>query len=105
VAINDLTADGRDVSWLWDVDAEMLAGRVGRVVVSGLRAYDMALRLKYAGMASPQLVVQPDLAAAWEEALRAAGDGRVYVLPTYTALLELREILRRRGLVRGFWED
>ncbi len=105
VAINDLTADGRDVSWLWDVDAEMLAGRVGLVVVSGLRAYDMALRLKYAGIPQMHLVVQPDLEAAWEAAVQAAADGCVYVLPTYTALLGLRAILRRRGLVRGFWED
>ncbi|MDQ7819304.1 MAG: MurT ligase domain-containing protein [Armatimonadota bacterium] len=104
VAINDLTADGRDVSWLWDTDVEMLAGRVGRVVVSGLRAYDMAVRLKYAGLPAGSLRVQPDLAAAWEEAV-AAADGPVYALLTYTALLNLREILRRRGLVRGFWED
>jgi UDP-N-acetylmuramyl tripeptide synthase len=106
VAINDLTADGRDVSWLWDVDAEVLAARAGLVVVSGLRAYDMAVRLKYAGVPDARLVVQPDLESAWDLAVRSAAEGaRVYVLPTYTALLGLREILRRRGLVRGFWEE
>ena len=106
VAINDLTADGRDISWLWDVDFEMLAGRVRTVVVSGIRAEDMALRLKHAGVPPGAMTVDRDLARAWDAALRAARDGEpVFVLPTYTAMLELRKILQKRGLVSGFWED
>ncbi len=106
VAINDLTADGRDISWLWDVDFEMLAGRVKGVVVSGIRAEDMALRLKHAGVPPEAMTVDRDLERAWDAALRAARDGEpVYVVPTYTAMLELRKILQKRGLVRGFWEQ
>jgi lipid II isoglutaminyl synthase (glutamine-hydrolysing) len=105
IAINDLTADGRDVSWLWDVDFEMLAGRVRRVVVSGIRAEDMALRLKYAGVDPGALEVRKDLAAAFDAARAASGDGPLYVLPTYTAMLQLRATLQRRGAVRDFWDD
>jgi len=105
IAINDLTADGRDISWLWDVDFEMLAGRVRRVVVSGIRAEDMALRLKYAGVDPSALEVRKDLAAAFDAARAASGAGPLYVLPTYTAMLQLRAALQRRGVVRGFWDD
>ena len=50
LALNDRIADGRDVSWIWDADFELLAGRVRRVTCSGTRAEEMALRLKYAGI-------------------------------------------------------
>ncbi len=105
IAINDLTADGRDISWLWDVDFEMLVGRVRRVVVSGIRAEDMALRLKYAGMDPGALDVRKDLGAAFDAARAATNGSPLYVLPTYTAMLQLRAVLQRRGLVRGFWTD
>jgi len=105
IAINDLTADGRDISWLWDVDFEMLVGRVRRVVVSGLRAEDMALRLKYAGVEPAALELRKDLAAAFDAAAAAADGSPLYVLPTYTAMLQLRAVLQRRGVVRGFWDD
>jgi UDP-N-acetylmuramyl tripeptide synthase len=105
IAINDLTADGRDVSWLWDVDFEMLAGRVRHVVVSGIRAEDMALRLKYAGVDPAALEVQKDLATAFDAARVASGADPLYVLPTYTAMLQLRAALQRRGVVRDFWDD
>lgn len=105
IAINDLTADGRDISWLWDVDFEMLAGRVRRVIVSGLRAEDMALRLKYAGVDPAVLELRKDLGAAFDAATAAADGLPLYVLPTYTAMLQLRAVLQRRGVVRGFWDD
>lgn len=106
IAINDLTADGRDISWLWDVDFEMLAGRLHRVTVSGLRAEDMALRLKYAGIPPDAIGVHKDLEQALDVAVQAADHaGRLYVIPTYTAMLQLRKILQERGYVRGFWED
>lgn len=106
IAINDLTADGRDISWLWDVDFEMLSGHARRIVVSGIRAEDMALRLKYAGIAESDMITQPDLARALDVAMGFARNGeRLYILPTYTAMLQLRRILQRRGLVRGFWEQ
>ena len=103
VALNDRIADGRDVSWIWDVDFELLAGGVESVVTSGTRAAEMAVRLKYADI-DPDLVrVEPDLAAALDAAV-AAGTGPAYVLTTYTAMLELRGALTRRGVVPPYWE-
>jgi UDP-N-acetylmuramyl tripeptide synthase len=106
IAINDLFADGTDVSWLWDVEFERLEDRVNVAVCAGLRAEDMAVRLKYAGVEPSRIRVENDLQRAIELALAAAEPAEtVYVLPTYTAMLGLREILQRTGYVRGFWED
>jgi UDP-N-acetylmuramyl tripeptide synthase len=106
VAINDKHADGTDVSWLWDADFERLAGHIAGVIVSGTRAADMAVRLKYAGVESERIAVEPDLARAVDAALaRLPGGATLYALPTYTAMLELRSELARRGWVRPFWED
>jgi UDP-N-acetylmuramyl tripeptide synthase len=106
IAINDRFADGTDVSWLWDVEFERLPGRVNVAVCSGLRAEDMAVRLKYAGIEPSRIRVESDLQRAVEQALTFAEPTEtVYVLPTYTAMLGLREILQRTGYVRGFWED
>jgi UDP-N-acetylmuramyl tripeptide synthase len=98
--LNDKIADGRDVSWIWDADFEVLAPRVRRAVCSGTRAAEMALRLKYAGVPEESLVVVDKLADALDDAVDGA-DQRVMVLPTYTAMLELRELLADRGLVKG----
>jgi UDP-N-acetylmuramyl tripeptide synthase len=106
VAINDKYADGTDVSWLWDADFERLEGRVEYAIVSGTRARDMAVRLKYAGVAPQRIAAEPDLARALDVALAQLPAGAtLYVLPTYTAMLELRAELARRGWVRPFWED
>jgi lipid II isoglutaminyl synthase (glutamine-hydrolysing) len=105
IAINDLTADGRDVSWLWDVDFEMLAGRVGTVIVAGIRAEDMAVRLRYAGIPEEAIEVEHAYDRALRRALARTTQGRLYVLPTYTAMLALRDVLRQWGVVRGFWEQ
>ncbi len=106
IVINDKIADGTDVSWLWDANFEQLAGRVAQVVVSGTRAEDMAVRLKYAGVEPERITIEPALDAALDRVLAVAPvDQPLYLLPTYTAMLELREELVRRGLVRPFWED
>ena len=106
IAINDLFADGTDVSWLWDVELERLENRVNVAVCAGLRAEDMAVRLKYAGVEPARIQVENDLERALERTLAAAEPGEtVYVLPTYTAMLAMREALQRTGYVRGFWED
>jgi UDP-N-acetylmuramyl tripeptide synthase len=106
VAINDKHADGTDVSWLWDADFERLAGHVTGAVVSGTRAADMAVRLKYAGVEPRRVATEPDLARALDLALeRLPAGATLYALPTYTAMLELRAELARRGWVRPFWED
>ena len=102
--LNDRTADGRDVSWVWDADFEMLAGRVRRVTCAGSRAAELAVRLKYAGVPVDRLHVVPGVAAALDEAAAQTGSGRLYVLPTYTALLELRGLLAERGQAVPFWE-
>jgi UDP-N-acetylmuramyl tripeptide synthase len=101
--LNDRTADGRDVSWVWDADFELLAGRVRRVTSAGTRAAELALRLKYAGVPEDRIALVPELADALDRAVGAAASDRVYVLPTYTALLELHELLASRGLVGQFW--
>ena len=98
--LNDRTADGRDVSWIWDADFEGIAGRVRRVTCSGTRAAELALRLKYAGVPADRLHVLPALDRGLDAAL-AAGEGRLVALPTYTAMLALRELLVARGAARG----
>jgi UDP-N-acetylmuramyl tripeptide synthase len=98
--LNDNTADGRDVSWVWDADFEVLAPRVRRVTCSGTRAAELALRMKYAGVPVDRIVVRPELERALGDAA-AAGEGRLVALPTYTAMLELRALLHRRGVTRG----
>jgi UDP-N-acetylmuramyl tripeptide synthase len=106
IAINDLFADGTDVSWLWDVEFERLRDRVNVAVCTGIRAEDMAVRLKYAGVEPERIRIDSDPRRAMELALAAAEPAEtVYVLPTYTAMLALRDILRQTGYVRGFWED
>jgi UDP-N-acetylmuramyl tripeptide synthase len=102
--LNDRTADGRDVSWVWDADFEMLAAQVRRVTCAGARAAELAVRLKYAGVPSDRLHVVPGVAAALDQALADAPSGRLYALPTYTALLELRGVLADRGQAMPFWE-
>ncbi|MEJ7783865.1 MAG: MurT ligase domain-containing protein [Solirubrobacteraceae bacterium] len=98
--LNDRTADGRDVSWVWDADFEVLAGRVRRITCAGTRAEELAVRLKYAGVPEDRIAVQPSLERALDQAVDAA-QGRLYALPTYTAMLELRELLARRGVAEG----
>ncbi len=101
--LNDRTADGRDVSWVWDADWEVLAPRLGRMVCAGTRAAELGVRLKYAGVDPARLeVLEGPLEPAFDRAL-AGGDGALYVLPTYTALLELRELLARRGEAEDYW--
>jgi UDP-N-acetylmuramyl tripeptide synthase len=101
--LNDRTADGHDVSWIWDADFELLAGRVRRVVCSGTRAPELALRFKYAGVELGRIEVADGLRAALAAATAGEGGEPLYVLPTYTAMLELRELLVRRGEAASSW--
>jgi len=103
IALNDGIADGRDISWIWDADFELLAGRAGHVTCSGTRAEEMALRLKYAGFEGP-IAVERELGPSLDSAVASANGGRLFALPTYTALLELRDLLADRGLA-GRWSD
>jgi lipid II isoglutaminyl synthase (glutamine-hydrolysing) len=100
--LNDRIADGRDVSWVWDADWETLEPHVRRMTCSGTRAAELALRMKYAGVPVDRLHVVDDVAEGLDHALRG-GQGPLYALPTYTALLELRELLTARGQAREYW--
>ena len=100
--LNDRTADGRDVSWVWDADWELLVGRVRRFTCSGTRAAELALRMKYAGMDAGPPARRRRPRAGLDAAL-ADGDGPLYIVPTYTALLELRELLTQRGQAEAYW--
>jgi UDP-N-acetylmuramyl tripeptide synthase len=125
IALNDRIADGRDVSWVWDADFELLADSVRRVVCAGTRAPEMALRLKYAGWPRERIEVVPAIEASLDAAVAAATSNaavdlvppvgstkstapptrpRLFALPTYTALLELRKLLADRGLAKEFWQ-
>ena len=105
IALNDAIADGRDVSWIWDVDFEPLLERLERLVVSGDRAAELALRCKYAGMPASAIEVVPDLERALDRGLELTpARGELTVLPTYTAMLALRKLVADRGHVRPYWE-
>ena len=105
VALNDATADGRDVSWIWDVDFEPLLPGLERLVATGSRAAELALRFKYGGFEESAIEVVPELEQALDRALALTpAGGELVALPTYTAMLALRDIVSRRGFVRQYWE-
>ena len=105
VALNDRIADGRDVSWIWDVDFEPVLQRAQRIVVSGERAAELALRFTYAGYPRSRLELVPELESALDRGVDLTPpDGELAVLPTYTAMLELRAVATARGLTRPYWE-
>ena len=102
--LNDRAADGEDVSWIWDADFEQIAGTTRSLTVSGTRAYDLALRLKYAG-AEPT-VVEPEIKSALMQAIERTPAGEtLFVVPTYTAMLAVRGELERRGYAPHYWEQ
>ncbi len=105
VALNDAIADGRDVSWIWDVDFEPLLAEAANIVLSGDRAAELGLRFTYAGFPADRLEIVPALGPALDRALELVPAGsELGVLPTYTAMLALRKVLTDRGLVRPYWE-
>jgi len=106
VALNDRTADGHDVSWIWDVDVEPLLPRLTTLTLTGDRAHELALRFRYAGLARARMRVEPDLERALDAAIASTPPGEALsVLPTYTAMLDLRALLVRRGAADHFWRD
>jgi lipid II isoglutaminyl synthase (glutamine-hydrolysing) len=102
--LNDHVADGEDVSWIWDADFERMADLADSVTVGGRRAHDLALRLKYAGVAVDGLAA--DIGAALAHALERVPVGELLcVLPTYTAMLAVRSGLERQGHLPTYWEQ
>lgn len=105
VCLNDRSADGTDISWIWDADFEglsALSGRLEKVIVSGDRAADMRVRIKYAGIPDGNITVQQD----YEALVQWIGgqDRPVFIMPTYTAMLELRQSVIDRCGGAEFWE-
>ena len=104
IAVNDLIADGKDVSWLWDVDFELMKGKVEKVWVSGMRATDMNLRLKYADIKVEGY--NSNITQALESAYTNIPQGEtLFVFPTYTPMLEIKKFLSEKGYGGKFWED
>jgi lipid II isoglutaminyl synthase (glutamine-hydrolysing) len=105
VALNDAIADGRDVSWIWDVDFEPLLDGLETLVASGGRAAELALRFKYGGLDESRIEVEPDLGRALDRGLELTpAGGELVVLPTYTAMLALQRLVADRGLAKPYWE-
>ena len=105
IALNDAIADGRDVSWIWDVDFEPLLAGLDRLVATGSRAAELALRFAYGGLDRDRIEVVPPLAAALDRGLELTpAGGELTVLPTYTAMLGLRRTMAERGHVTNYWE-
>ena len=103
--LNDGIADGRDISWIWDADYEVVQPRTAAVVAAGTRAEDLALRLKYAAFGD-DVPIERETEAALARALAATPvGGTLFVVPTYTAMLEVRELLAHDGGKGRFWED
>lgn len=106
IILNDRIPDGTDVSWIWDVDLEPLVNSGGTIIVSGDRVYDMALRLTYCQQSISdnnnhfQLIVEPDLATAIKQAITLTpSDETLHIIPTYSAMLEVRELLTGRKIL------
>ena len=106
VALNDAIADGRDVSWIWDVDFEPLLDGLDTLVATGSRAAELALRAAYGGLPRTKIEVVPSLGAALDRGLALTPPGHeLTLLPTYTAMIALRKIVAGRGHVTNYWEN
>lgn len=104
VLLNDRTADGQDVSWIWDVDWEPLEPHLHSLTLGGERAWDLALRFRYGGFDMGSVKVSPDPAKALDIALSSTpAGGTLVTLPTYTAMLDLRWVLTQRGHTEAYW--
>ena len=106
--INDNLADGTDISWLWDVDFEQLnnvSDKIDGLITSGVRGEDMAVRLKYSGLDSSKIKIIKDYQMLIEEGLKKTPPGGCfYILPTYTAMLDIRSILKKKFNLKEFWK-
>lgn len=103
--LNDHLADGTDVSWIWDVDFESLRGKLKSLTVSGNRALDLANRLKYAELGIKTYIV-PKIDAGFDKGVSLVTDQEtLFVLPTYTAMLDLQKLLNKKGLIKNFWKN
>lgn len=94
--LNDKIPDGRDISWIWDIDFP----KFENVIIAGDRAYDMGLRIKYAMKDKHDFIVCENLKSAFEKGLKQLGENETfYILPTYTAMLEVRKIMTGKSIL------
>lgn len=106
LCLNDNFADGTDISWIWDADLEVLPRDFRSIITAGIRAQDMALRLKYADLDMKKIATVEEVIPALNKALEKLESGEtLYILPTYTAMLEIRNYLTKEGAAAGFWEE
>lgn len=101
--LNDNYADGRDVSWIWDVDFEKISSlNIKDIFISGMRMYDMAVRLKVAGLDTNKFILEEDYEKLTEK-LKVSSSKKVYILATYTAMINYRKYLHSKGYIKKLW--
>ena len=101
--LNDNYADGRDVSWIWDVDFEKISElKLQDIFISGLRMYDMAVRLKVAGLDKDKFILEEDYEQLTEK-LKKSSSTKIYILATYTAMINYRKYLHSKGYIYKLW--
>ena len=101
--LNDNYADGRDVSWIWDVNFEKLSSLpIQDVFISGIRLYDMAVRLKTAGLNEESFIIEGDYEKLTEK-LKTSKSNNIYILATYTAMINYRKFLYSKGYIKKLW--
>lgn len=101
--LNDNYADGTDVSWIWDVDFEKLPTlNINEVFISGIRCYDMAVRLNVAGLNKDKFIIEETFEDLTEKIKNSKND-KVYVLATYTAMINFRKYLHSKGYIKKLW--
>lgn len=100
LALNDRVLDGTDVSWIWDTDIESLVRNASHIICTGDRAWEMGMRVKYASILPlKKLTIEPDMQKAIDGGrLRTGGKKRLNILPTYSAMLDMRKILTGRKI-------
>ncbi|MBU0648251.1 DUF1727 domain-containing protein, partial [Patescibacteria group bacterium] len=103
--LNDFYADGRDVSWIWDVEFEQLKNYVNWLALSGKRAEELMLRVKYADFDLGRVGIEKNYDRLIDDLINTAKGERIYLMSTYTGMLEFRECLVKRGVTEGFWKD
>lgn len=104
LALNDNFADGKDVSWIWDAEFEVLSKFKNKFIVCGIRAEDLSVRLKYSDIDSKKIEIRKSLEDAFAKSLNQA-KGRLFIMPTYTAMLELQNILAKKGHKKQYWKE
>ncbi len=103
ILLNDNIADGTDVSWIWDAQFENISPKLFKIFVTGTRRFDMVLRLVYAGVDKEMIDVEETIDGIFTKVAGSPKDGRIFILPTYTALLELQEYLKENGYKNEHW--